>query len=148
MVFTCFVYYSINILALLGRILHRMVNLAGFANSQIAASAFTWGTVAVLPCYTFMVVAPQANFVNTHLLHISFSYDRTSLSFGLYLWFCRLRKLWQAAYPILLLAPCMLIYSICRGHPTQSATCLQVNTCCPRCVFFYCRIEFCNHISV
>ncbi|KAL1536913.1 Short-chain dehydrogenase/reductase aba4 [Salvia divinorum] len=32
------------------------------ANSQIAASAFTWGTVAVLPCYTFMVVAPQADF--------------------------------------------------------------------------------------
>lgn len=28
--------------------------------SQIAASAFTWGTVAVLPCYTLMVVAPQA----------------------------------------------------------------------------------------
>ncbi|XP_042026444.1 protein ABA DEFICIENT 4, chloroplastic-like isoform X2 [Salvia splendens] len=34
----------------------------GLANSQIAASAFTWGTVAVLPCYTFMVVAPQADF--------------------------------------------------------------------------------------
>ncbi|XP_057784210.1 protein ABA DEFICIENT 4, chloroplastic-like isoform X2 [Salvia miltiorrhiza] len=32
------------------------------ANSQIAASAFTWGTVAVLPCYTFMVAAPQAEF--------------------------------------------------------------------------------------
>ncbi|XP_011099554.1 protein ABA DEFICIENT 4, chloroplastic isoform X2 [Sesamum indicum] len=29
---------------------------------QIASSAFTWGTVAVLPFYTFMVVAPRAKF--------------------------------------------------------------------------------------
>ncbi|XP_062192242.1 protein MAO HUZI 4, chloroplastic-like isoform X2 [Phragmites australis] len=29
--------------------------------SQIASSAFTWGTVAVLPFYTLMVVAPNAN---------------------------------------------------------------------------------------
>ncbi|PIN24119.1 hypothetical protein CDL12_03174 [Handroanthus impetiginosus] len=32
-------------------------------SSQIASSAFTWGTVAVLPFYTFMVVAPQAEFL-------------------------------------------------------------------------------------
>lgn len=38
---------------------------AGVASSQIAASAFTWGTVAVLPCYTFMVIAPQAELVKT-----------------------------------------------------------------------------------
>ncbi|KAL0350323.1 UNVERIFIED_CONTAM: protein ABA DEFICIENT 4, chloroplastic [Sesamum radiatum] len=30
---------------------------------QIASSAFTWGTVAVLPFYTFMLVAPQAEFL-------------------------------------------------------------------------------------
>lgn len=29
--------------------------------SQIASAAFTWGTVAVLPFYTLMVVAPNAN---------------------------------------------------------------------------------------
>ncbi|XP_047955829.1 protein ABA DEFICIENT 4, chloroplastic-like [Salvia hispanica] len=47
------------------RAVHRkssVVSASWLANSQIAASAFTWGTVAVLPCYTFMVVAPQANF--------------------------------------------------------------------------------------
>lgn len=32
--------------------------------SQIASSAFTWGTVAVLPFYTLMVVAPSANIVS------------------------------------------------------------------------------------
>jgi hypothetical protein len=32
--------------------------------SQIASSAFTWGTVAVLPFYTLMVVAPNANIVS------------------------------------------------------------------------------------
>lgn len=37
-----------------------VVSASWLANSQIAASAFTWGTVAVLPCYTLMVVAPQA----------------------------------------------------------------------------------------
>ncbi|KAA8530574.1 hypothetical protein F0562_005283 [Nyssa sinensis] len=30
------------------------------ASSQIAGSAFTWGTVAVLPFYTLMVVAPKS----------------------------------------------------------------------------------------
>ncbi|KAK8946294.1 hypothetical protein KSP40_PGU001157 [Platanthera guangdongensis] len=32
------------------------------ASSQIASSAFTWGTVAVLPFYTLMVLAPRATF--------------------------------------------------------------------------------------
>jgi hypothetical protein len=32
--------------------------------SQIASSAFTWGTVAVLPFYTLMVVAPNASIVS------------------------------------------------------------------------------------
>jgi hypothetical protein len=35
--------------------------------SQIASAAFTWGTVAVLPFYTLMVVAPNANIVSHHL---------------------------------------------------------------------------------
>uniref|UniRef100_A0A0A9D620 Protein MAO HUZI 4, chloroplastic n=1 Tax=Arundo donax TaxID=35708 RepID=A0A0A9D620_ARUDO len=34
---------------------------AWMTTSQIASSAFTWGTVAVLPFYTLMVVAPNAN---------------------------------------------------------------------------------------
>jgi hypothetical protein len=38
--------------------------------SQIASSAFTWGTAAVLPFYTLMVVAPNANIVSIPpLLH-------------------------------------------------------------------------------
>lgn len=39
-------------------------SFAGMATSQIASSAFTLGTAAVLPFYTFMVVAPQAEFVS------------------------------------------------------------------------------------
>ncbi|CAL9061406.1 protein MAO HUZI 4, chloroplastic-like [Musa acuminata AAA Group] len=31
-------------------------------SSQIASNAFTWGTVAVLPFYTLMVLAPKASF--------------------------------------------------------------------------------------
>uniref|UniRef100_A0A0E0BWG0 Uncharacterized protein n=1 Tax=Oryza meridionalis TaxID=40149 RepID=A0A0E0BWG0_9ORYZ len=34
---------------------------AWMASSQIASSAFTWGTIAVLPFYTLMVVAPNAD---------------------------------------------------------------------------------------
>uniref|UniRef100_A0A0A9G9V4 Protein MAO HUZI 4, chloroplastic n=1 Tax=Arundo donax TaxID=35708 RepID=A0A0A9G9V4_ARUDO len=34
---------------------------AWMTTSQIASSAFTWGTVAVLPFYTLMVVAPNAS---------------------------------------------------------------------------------------
>ncbi|KAF0918419.1 hypothetical protein E2562_023567 [Oryza meyeriana var. granulata] len=34
---------------------------AWMATSQIASSAFTWGTIAVLPFYTLMVVAPNAD---------------------------------------------------------------------------------------
>ncbi|XP_030529180.1 protein ABA DEFICIENT 4, chloroplastic isoform X2 [Rhodamnia argentea] len=38
----------------------RSVHASWLTTSQIASSAFTWGTVAVLPFYTLMVVAPQA----------------------------------------------------------------------------------------
>uniref|UniRef100_A0A0E0FFQ1 Protein MAO HUZI 4, chloroplastic n=1 Tax=Oryza nivara TaxID=4536 RepID=A0A0E0FFQ1_ORYNI len=34
---------------------------AWMASSQIASSAFTWGTIAVLPFYALMVVAPNAD---------------------------------------------------------------------------------------
>ncbi|KAG8053574.1 hypothetical protein GUJ93_ZPchr0001g30424 [Zizania palustris] len=34
---------------------------AWMATSQIASSAFTWGTIAVLPFYTLMIVAPNAD---------------------------------------------------------------------------------------
>lgn len=37
---------------------------AGLPSAQIASSAFTLGTAAVLPFYTFMVVAPRAEFVS------------------------------------------------------------------------------------
>ncbi|CAL9195619.1 unnamed protein product, partial [Musa hybrid cultivar] len=37
----------------------------GLTSSQIASNAFTWGTVAVLPFYTLMVLAPKASFVST-----------------------------------------------------------------------------------
>ncbi|KAK3425953.1 hypothetical protein EUGRSUZ_F02496 [Eucalyptus grandis] len=36
--------------------------------SQIASSAFTWGTVAVLPFYTLMVVAPKAEVIVCYCL--------------------------------------------------------------------------------
>ncbi|KAK8944873.1 hypothetical protein KSP39_PZI007903 [Platanthera zijinensis] len=38
------------------------VSSALIASSQIASTAFTWGTVAVLPFYTLMVIAPRATF--------------------------------------------------------------------------------------
>ncbi|KAL6520104.1 Short-chain dehydrogenase/reductase aba4 [Orobanche hederae] len=50
----------------LGRNASRGKSLTVYASwlpsSQIASSAFTFGTAAVLPFYTFMVVAPQAQF--------------------------------------------------------------------------------------
>ncbi|KAL6551847.1 Short-chain dehydrogenase/reductase aba4 [Orobanche gracilis] len=50
----------------LGRNASRGKSLTVYASwlpsSQIASSAFTLGTAAVLPLYTFMVVAPQAQF--------------------------------------------------------------------------------------
>lgn len=36
----------------------------GFAGSQVASTMFTFGTVAVLPFYTLMVVAPKAELVS------------------------------------------------------------------------------------
>lgn len=39
-------------------------HVAGLATSQIASSVFTLGTVAVLPFYTLMVVAPKADLVS------------------------------------------------------------------------------------
>lgn len=39
--------------------------MIGLTSSQIASNAFTWGTVAVLPFYTLMVLAPKASFVST-----------------------------------------------------------------------------------
>ncbi|KAI4987857.1 hypothetical protein ZWY2020_028615 [Hordeum vulgare] len=41
--------------------LTRLLLLAGLSTSQIASSAFTLGTVAVLPFYTLMIAAPNAN---------------------------------------------------------------------------------------
>ncbi|CAH9105585.1 unnamed protein product [Cuscuta europaea] len=44
--------------------LHRKnfgVSASFLSASQIASSAFTWGTVAVLPFYTFMVAAPRSD---------------------------------------------------------------------------------------
>lgn len=36
----------------------------GIATSQIASQAFTWGTIAVLPFYTLMVLAPNSKLVS------------------------------------------------------------------------------------
>ncbi|KAE8799044.1 Protein MAO HUZI 4, chloroplastic [Hordeum vulgare] len=41
---------------------------AGLSTSQIASSAFTLGTVAVLPFYTLMIAAPNANILSPPLL--------------------------------------------------------------------------------
>lgn len=47
-------------------------HVAGLANSQIASSVFTLGTVAVLPFYTLMVVAPKAELVSGNLPVLSY----------------------------------------------------------------------------
>ncbi|KAI3451768.1 hypothetical protein Pfo_008433 [Paulownia fortunei] len=70
--------------------------------SQIASSAFTLGTVAVLPFYTFMVVAPQAEFTKklvassipyivlgilyAYLLYLSWTPDTIRLMFASKYW--------------------------------------------------------------
>lgn len=38
--------------------------MSGLTTTQIANNAFTWGTIAVLPFYTLMVVAPNAALVS------------------------------------------------------------------------------------
>lgn len=47
--------------------------LAGLPTSQIAYSAFTLGTAAVLPFYTLMVVAPKAEFVSLVISNFPFT---------------------------------------------------------------------------
>ncbi|KAK6125214.1 hypothetical protein DH2020_041039 [Rehmannia glutinosa] len=70
--------------------------------SSIASSAFTLGTVAVLPFYTFMVVAPQAEFTKklvassipyvvlgilyAYLLYLSWTPDTIRLMFASKYW--------------------------------------------------------------
>lgn len=44
----------------------------GLSNPQIASNAFTWGTAAVLPFYTLMIVAPRAELVTSLNLLKSF----------------------------------------------------------------------------
>ncbi|KAH6759979.1 abscisic acid 4 [Perilla frutescens var. hirtella] len=79
-----------------------VVSASWLASSQIAASAFTWGTVAVLPCYTFMVVAPQSEFTKkivassipyialgilyAYLLYLSWTPDTIRLMFASKYW--------------------------------------------------------------
>ncbi|GER42634.1 abscisic acid (aba)-deficient 4 [Striga asiatica] len=89
-----------------GRIIFRTnsltVNALWMPCSQIASSAFTLGTAAVLPFYTFMVVAPQAEFTKkvlassipyivlgvlyAYLLYLSWSPDTIRLMFGSKYW--------------------------------------------------------------
>ncbi|KAK6125440.1 hypothetical protein DH2020_040816 [Rehmannia glutinosa] len=75
---------------------------ASWLPSSIASSAFTLGTVAVLPFYTFMVVAPQAEFTKklvassipyvvlgilyAYLLYLSWTPDTIRLMFASKYW--------------------------------------------------------------
>ncbi|TVU22097.1 hypothetical protein EJB05_31777, partial [Eragrostis curvula] len=54
---------------------------AWMTTSQIASSAFTWGTVAVLPFYTLMVVAPNAN-ITKRTVESSVPYVALGLLYG------------------------------------------------------------------
>ncbi|KAK3160237.1 hypothetical protein QOZ80_1BG0056960 [Eleusine coracana subsp. coracana] len=54
---------------------------AWMTTSQIASSAFTWGTVAVLPFYTLMVVAPNAN-ITKRTVESSAPYVALGLLYG------------------------------------------------------------------
>ncbi|CAL4964979.1 unnamed protein product [Urochloa decumbens] len=75
---------------------------AMMTTSQIANAAFTWGTVAVLPFYTLMVVAPNANITKrtvessapyvalgllyAYLLHLSWTPDTLRAMFASKYW--------------------------------------------------------------
>ncbi|URE15525.1 hypothetical protein MUK42_11496 [Musa troglodytarum] len=74
----------------------------GLTSSQIASNAFTWGTVAVLPFYTLMVLAPTASFTRrtmessvpyialgvlyTYLLYLSWTPDTFRMMFASKYW--------------------------------------------------------------
>ncbi|XP_008797811.1 protein MAO HUZI 4, chloroplastic-like [Phoenix dactylifera] len=75
---------------------------SGITTSQIASSAFTWGTVAVLPFYTLMVLAPNAKLTKrtmesstpfvilgvlyAYLLHLSWTPDKLGSMFASKYW--------------------------------------------------------------
>ncbi|KAA8547800.1 hypothetical protein F0562_004229 [Nyssa sinensis] len=77
-------------------------SLAGLVSSQIARSAFTWGTVAVLPFYTLMVLAPKSEttkksmessipyvvlgILYAYLLYLSWTPDTIRLMFASKYW--------------------------------------------------------------
>ena len=52
---------------------------AGLPSSQLAASVFTFGTVAVLPFYTLMVAAPKAELVSKDILEL---YQKSNFLFS------------------------------------------------------------------
>uniref|UniRef100_A0A5B7AVZ8 Uncharacterized protein n=1 Tax=Davidia involucrata TaxID=16924 RepID=A0A5B7AVZ8_DAVIN len=90
----------------LGRLLLRRkssgVYASWLASSQIASSAFTWGTVAVLPFYTLMVLAPKSELTKksmessipyvglgvlyAYLLYLSWTPDTMRLMFASKYW--------------------------------------------------------------
>lgn len=57
------------------------VSSALIASSQIASTAFTWGTVAVLPFYTLMVLAPRAN-LTKRLMDSNIPYGLLGILYG------------------------------------------------------------------
>ncbi|XP_051127204.1 protein MAO HUZI 4, chloroplastic isoform X2 [Andrographis paniculata] len=78
------------------------IHASWLPSSQIAGSAFTWGTVAVLPFYTLMVAAPRSEFTKKvsassapfvilgalygYLLYLSWTPDTVHLIFGSKYW--------------------------------------------------------------
>ncbi|KAL8476619.1 hypothetical protein ACS0TY_029062 [Phlomoides rotata] len=79
-----------------------VISASWLQSYQIASSAFTWGTVVVLPFYTSMIVAPQAEFTKkivgssapyiglgllyVYLLYLSWTPDTIRLMFASKYW--------------------------------------------------------------
>lgn len=57
------------------------VSSTSITNSQIASTAFTWGTVTVLPFYTLMVIAPRATFTKK-LMESNIPYGVLGILYG------------------------------------------------------------------
>jgi hypothetical protein len=109
---------------------------AWMASSQIASSAFTWGTIAVLPFYTLMVVAPNADVVRIPQSSNPHTHNRIALTCSSNLSLCWRRPSvpWIAARRTSPSASSTPTCSTYPGLPTPYAPCSPASTGSPRSV--------------
>uniref|UniRef100_A0A453DT60 Uncharacterized protein n=1 Tax=Aegilops tauschii subsp. strangulata TaxID=200361 RepID=A0A453DT60_AEGTS len=105
----------------------------GMSTSQIASSAFTLGTVAVLPFYTLMIAAPNASIVSPPPPSSSSPRGQSRLMSS-YSCCRRLSAPWRAPPPTWRSASSTPTCSTSPGPPTPSAPCSPASTGSPSCL--------------